>query len=246
MLGGLLLAVVALASAILTMRGAVHGDEVAVPNLSGMGLAEAEQKTAALGLGLDVENKFYSATVPEGRVMAQQPGAGSVVRREWHVRVAESLGAQRVAVPDVTGRQERAAALQIEKVGLELGSIARLNGAMETQDSVIAQSPTAATTEADGPRVSLLVSDGGAAPVAAYVMPDLTGLTYSVAVAMCERAGMKMGAAEFRVVTIPAVVMGAALTATRATTVPGMVMAQVPMAGERVKMGDTVKLTVAK
>lgn len=246
MLYGLLLAAVALGSAIFTMRRAIHGDEVAVPQLAGMGLAEAENKTAALGLGLDVENRYYSAIVPAGRVIAQLPMAGSVVRREWQVRVTESLGPQKVAIPDVTGEPMRAAAIAIERVGLEMGSVVHLPGTGTVPDVVIAQSPPATATGADSPRVSLLVSAPETPTDAAYVMPDLTGMPYSVASAMVERAGLKLGAAEFQSSKIPAVNMQAALTPMKAMAAPGTVMAQMPLAGERVTAADVVKFTIAK
>jgi beta-lactam-binding protein with PASTA domain len=45
---------------------------------------------------------------------------------------------------------------------------------------------------------------------------------------------------------IPAVKMGGVMAPVKATALPGMVMGQVPAAGERVTTADVVRLTVAK
>src|SRR5512135_414718 len=97
----LVLVLVFLVSALTAMRFAIHGREVAVPKFTGMTIAEAERSAVDNGLLLQVESRFYSADVPEGRVMSQVPPAGEQVRRGWRVRVAQSLGPQRVAIPDV-------------------------------------------------------------------------------------------------------------------------------------------------
>ena len=69
---------------------------------------------------------FYSADVAAGHILSQSPASGSVVRRAWRVRVAESLGPQKVEVPSVIGNQERSAALNLRRVGLEAGMAAEL------------------------------------------------------------------------------------------------------------------------
>ena len=117
----MLLVAVCLLSAILTMHFAIHGAEVQVPALKGMTTADARSVTAGMGLTLDVDNRYYSGDVAAGHILSQSPAAGTVVRREWRVRVAESLGAQRVDVPDTVGANERVAELELRRAGLEVG-----------------------------------------------------------------------------------------------------------------------------
>src|SRR5258708_40074032 len=105
----LVLMMVALVSALTAMRFAIHGREVAIPAVVGMTPAEAERAVAASGLEVVVERQFYSPAIAEGRIISQAPPAGAKVRRGWVVRVAQSLGPQRVAIPDVTGQSERVA-----------------------------------------------------------------------------------------------------------------------------------------
>ena len=115
----LVLLMVALVSALTAMRFAIHGREVAVPWLVGMTPLEAGRTAAGLGLDVVVERQFFSREVAEGRIMSQAPPEGVRVRRGWVVRVAQSLGPQRVAIPDVTGQSERVAELNVRRRGLD-------------------------------------------------------------------------------------------------------------------------------
>lgn len=87
----LVLLVVALVSALTAMRLAIHGHEVAVPDLVGQSPAAARIIAEQSGLEITVERQYYSPTVPEGKIISQLPPAGSQVRRGWQLRVAESL-----------------------------------------------------------------------------------------------------------------------------------------------------------
>ena len=108
-------------------------------------------------------NRFYSTVTPSGRVLSQSPSPGSKVRRQWAVRITESLGPQRVSVPNVIGMTERAAAVNIRRLSLELGTVAYIP-APGPPGIVLTQSPTPAAEGIDGPRVSLLVSEAETAP----------------------------------------------------------------------------------
>ena len=105
----LLLLLIALFSALTAMRFAIHGREVRVPNLHGMTILQAQEAANGSGLIVSVEDKFYSSDVSEGKIISQVPLANSKVRRGWRLRVVESLGPQRVTIPDVIGQTERAA-----------------------------------------------------------------------------------------------------------------------------------------
>ena len=152
----LVLMTVALISALTAMQFAIHGREVAIPKLVGMSPFEAERAGAASGLQVVVERQFYSPDIPEGKIMTQMPPPGTKVRRGWSIRVAQSLGPQRVAIPDVTGGSERVAELNIRRRGLSLGSVAHVNLPDAPQDQVISQSPPANASGVAAPKISLL------------------------------------------------------------------------------------------
>src|SRR5438552_1881969 len=139
----LILISVAMVSALTAMRFAIHGREVAVPKLIGFTLAAAEQQANASGLIIEVENHFYSPDVAEGKVISQSPSPGSLVRRGWKVRVAESLGPQKAQVPDLVGESERAAEINVRRRGLEVGSVSVADLPDSEPGQIVAQSPPA-------------------------------------------------------------------------------------------------------
>jgi beta-lactam-binding protein with PASTA domain len=139
----LVLVTVALLAAITTMHFVIHGAEVQVPSLKGMTVAEARSQTSGLKLDLDVDNRYYSGDVAAGHILTQSPAPGTVVRREWRVRVAESLGPQKVEVPETVGLDEPVAALRLRRVGLEVGVTARLHYPKAAEGTVLAQDPPA-------------------------------------------------------------------------------------------------------
>src|SRR5260370_8005259 len=154
----LVLMTVALVSALTAMRLAIHGREVTIPKLVGMSPLEAERAGAVSGLLVVVERQFYSADIPEGKVMTQMPPPGTKVRRGWSIRVAQSLGPQRVAIPNVTGGSERVAELNIRRRGLGLGSVAHVSLPDVPLDQVISQSPPANASGVAAPKIPLLAA----------------------------------------------------------------------------------------
>src|SRR5688500_12064636 len=120
----LILVLVAMISAVTAMRFAIHGREVLVPKLVGLPYTQAETTAADHGLTLLVEERFFSAEIPEGGIITQLPGEKVRVRRGGRVRVAVSLGPQRAQIPDVVGQSQRVAEINIRRRGLELGSVA--------------------------------------------------------------------------------------------------------------------------
>src|SRR5580658_6782019 len=153
----MLLVAVALLAAIATMHFAIHGAEVQVPALQGMTVADARSQTAGLGLNLDVDNRYYSGDVAAGHILSQSPAPGTIVRREWRVRVAESLGSQKVDVPNTIGGDQRLASLELRRAGLDVGTIAHLPDSTAPEGSVIAQDPPPHAQGIERPSVSLLI-----------------------------------------------------------------------------------------
>jgi len=240
----MILVAVALGAAIITMHFAIHGAEVQVPSLKGMTVAEARSQTTGLGLNLEVDNRYYSSDVAPGHILTQSPPAGTVVRREWRVRVAESLGPQKVEVPDTVGVDERVAALKLRRVGLAVGATARLPLAGASEGSVLAQDPPAHAQGIAGPSINLLV----AAPVEdspdGFVIPDFTGVPIVAAQAALARVGLKGTPPTFVDVHIPDI--GGANTPPRPPVTPGSVISQQPTAGARVDQNTPVRFTVAR
>src|SRR5271170_7935033 len=87
LLGALAMVAVALVSAFIAMRLAIHGREAVVPTLTGLTVSDAAALARHEGLNLTLENRFYATGVPAGHIIAQDPVPGSHVRRDWPVRI---------------------------------------------------------------------------------------------------------------------------------------------------------------
>ncbi|MGH9606754.1 MAG: PASTA domain-containing protein [Terracidiphilus sp.] len=240
----MMLVAVALMAAIVTMHFAIHGAEVDVPSLRGMTVAGARSETAGLRLNLDVDNRYYSGEVAPGHILTQSPAAGTVVRRAWTVRVSESLGPQEVDVPGTVGEVERTAELELQRAGLEVGTVAQLPDSGAAEGTVLAEDPPAHAQDIERPAVSLLVATPDTEPPDGWVMPDLTGWTLASADGALAKVGIKSAPPDF--VNVPMTPVGSGNAAPRMPVRPDSVVAQEPVAGMRVDQSTMVKLAVAR
>jgi eukaryotic-like serine/threonine-protein kinase len=262
----LTLVAVALLSALTAMRFAIHGQEVQVPAIVGFTPANAGRVVANLGLQIEVERQYYSPQIPEGLIMSQLPLPGAKVRRGWQVRVAQSLGPQRVAIPDVTNQSERAAEWNIRRRGLDLASTAEMQLPGTPADQVLAQSPPANASQVAAPKTSLLITVASDPP--AYVMPSFVGQPLGSASRVLQDAGFKLG--NVSMAPVPASSPAPAPDASPNSVAPGstapnsnaaspappapvvpaqpspasMIVTQNPPAGQKVLAGATVNFEV--
>jgi beta-lactam-binding protein with PASTA domain len=245
----LVLVIVAMLSALTAMRFAIHGQEVAVPSLVGLAPADAERNAGAVGLQVSMERQYYSPSVPEGKIMSQLPLPGTKVRPGWQIRVAESLGPTRVAIPDVTGQSEHAADLNIRRRGLEISSTAQVETVGIPADQVLAQSPPANATQVLAPKISLLIT---APPEPqAFVMPSFVGQTLGNVSRTLLDAGFKLG--NVSVAIPPTAPTPADATNTVSTAIPitpaqpspaSIIVSQAPAAGQKMLAGASVSFDV--
>lgn len=187
----LVLLIVALISALVSMQLAIHGREVRVPDLHGKTPGEAHQLAEQLGLNVQIERQYYSPDVPEGRVLSQTPASGSTVRRGWDVRLALSLGPQRVTIPQLVGQSQLAATITINQRGLDLGSTASMELPGAVAGQVIGQDPPANASDASSPKISLLISQDPAPET--FVMPSFIGQPLGTVSNTLKDAGFSVG-----------------------------------------------------
>jgi beta-lactam-binding protein with PASTA domain len=220
---GLVLLLVFCASMLLSMRFAIHGREVRVPQLGGLTPAEAEHVANGDGLVLSVESRFYTSSVPKGRVASQSPVAGARVRRGWKVVVAESLGPQQAAIPNLIGQSEHAADINVGRRGLEVGSVVRVHFPGAAAGTVVAQSPSANAHDAASPKINLMLAAEDNAQ--RYVMPNFVGKPVEEATTALEAAGFTVG--HVRKVS------------------GGIVVKQRPLAGQKVSAGAAIDFEIS-
>lgn len=239
MLRALVLVVVFIASALTAMRFAIHGRQTTIPKVVGLTQNQAERLLADHGLVLEEGDRYFSSDVPPDRVMSQAPAPGAQVRRGWHVRVAESMGPQRVVIPDLIGNSERAAEINIRRRGLELGSIASATIPGAPGDQIVAQSPPANAVDVSEPKISILMAAAEERP--SFVMPDLVGQSEDAAIDAIVNAGLRV--AGIATQAAPAAAQNATQTVPNGTR---MVIKTSPAAGQRVFQGQGIGLEVTQ
>ena len=211
----------------LAMRMTLRAREVEVPSLAGRTVTEATRITAALGLGLRVdENRRSDEKIPAGQIMQQDPPRGVRMRQDRSVRVWVSAGARATIVPSLIGQTDRTARIRLEQDGITVVSTTEVRSPDYPPDAVVAQDPV---PQAHAPGVSLLINRGEEATT--YVMPDVIGTEGDRAAAALRTRG-------FRV------------TITGSQPYPGIpagtVVRQNPAGGFRVGTSDPISLEVSR
>jgi len=240
----LILLVVALFSALTAMRLAIHGREGAVPDLVGKAPSEARRIAEASGFEMEVERQFYNASVPEGRILSQVPSAGSKIRRGWEIRVAESLGPQRITIPSVVGESSRAAEMNIRRRGLDVAAVAELAMPGASGDQILAQSPLPNASGVSAPKINLLAAAPVSAPV--FVMPSFIGQALGGVELVLKDAGFHVGNITVAAnVPSPEISSPPVPAAAPVQPSPGsVIVSQNPAPGARISAGSAVNLEV--
>jgi serine/threonine-protein kinase len=182
---------VALASAITTIRLAIHGHQAETPNLVGVSLDAAEKITSGMGLDLKVEDKLYSDKYSANQIISQVPPRGTLVKEGQHIHVLVSLGAQKVHVPELVGESVRTAQITAVERGLTLGDVAQVHWPAGDPDQVLAQDPPPTKAEMQSPAVNILVSLGEPPP--AYMCPSFVGRLFSDTSKVLDKSGFRIG-----------------------------------------------------
>jgi serine/threonine-protein kinase len=210
-----------------SMRVALRAREVQVPNLSDRTANEASAIAANLGLTLKVDDsRRADPKVAAGRVLAQEPAAGSTARRQRTLKVWLSAGQRSTTVPLLVGETERTAQFRLSQDGITLSDVAEIRSQTFAPDVIVAQTPPARSASA---RVALLINRGERG--ASYVMPDLIGVNG-------DRAADILRSRGFRVAVVgsnpyPGVAAG-------------VVIRQSPQAGFQIGPGEPISLEVSR
>ena len=221
------LAAAAFLSAVTTIRIAIRGRIVTMPNVIGQPSGEAQRTLAARGLQLRVADRVYS-TLPLNVVVRQSPPAGEEMKISQDAHVVLSLGPQSVKVPSLEGQSMRAARIALLQAGLQLGEVTTIYLPGTQPDLVLKQDPPEGTT-ASSPHVDLLVS--GADRQLFYVMPNVVGLDQQEANRTLVAAGLKI--AKLNHIAL-------------AGAPKGTIVGQNPPGGDRIPGDTTVELGIAE
>jgi hypothetical protein len=157
-------------------------DDVIVPDITGLWEPEARDALQQAGLTLQAGGTRYSTDVVQGRVMDQDPPAGTVLSSGGAVTVIVSAGAETVTVPSLIGVDIGSARRDLTGLGLAVS--VRTVESTAPVDTVIELSPEAGTTVPAGSVVNITVASRSVSSDALvpYPMNDVTVLLDAVLV----------------------------------------------------------------
>jgi serine/threonine-protein kinase len=191
-----------------------------VPAVGGLTAAEAERRLAEAGLAAVVTRR--ASDEPRGRVVAQDPPAGSRLSTERAVLLFISGGPAPVTVPDLGGLRLGPARQRLHALGLRTVPVAVF--AEAPRNTVVATDPVARTRVAPGTAVRVSYSKGSGL----VDVPDLLGRPGSEARELVRGAGL-----------VPA------LFEVPSPERAGTVARQSPQPGDRAVRGARVRIDVS-
>ncbi len=193
------------------------------PSVVGMTKVEALQSLREAGFEVTFAPSVFSETVAAQHIVDQDPAAGGRIAKGGTVRLLNSKGPDRRAVPDLTGLSPAAATAELAKVGLTVGDTTRQFSSSPV-GSVVSTVPPTGEKLKPGERVTLVLSKG----VELLDVPDVQGKTQADAQKALAAAGFDSSVTEVF------------------SDVPkGRVAKQSPSSGKAAR-GSTVALEVSK
>lgn len=204
--------------------------KVRVPNVVNQEVEAADKLGQNAGLVIQVQDKEYSDTIPENRVLSQDLQAGSIVDKNETLNLVVSAGIEKTYVQDVTGFSSEEAQKKLMDSGLKVTSQEEENRA--APGSVASQSIEPDTQVDTGTEITLVVSTGtqGGDPSVKAALPEVTGMTYDSAAAQLIGDHVYLMKQE-------AVYSDEVLS--------GVIISQLPEAGTEVSQTSVVKVTVS-
>jgi serine/threonine-protein kinase len=131
---------------------------VEVPSLAGLTVDQARAELEAVGLTLGATTARTDQSIPEGRIISQDPVAGDEVPRETPVDVVVSAGPSVVIVPNVTCLTFAQAKAQLQGLGLDgqLGERVLPRPECPTDPDLVARQDTPPGSQVDAGTVIVL------------------------------------------------------------------------------------------
>jgi len=136
----------------------VFAREDAVPRVIGTGLTDAEQQLTAQGYRVRVESGVESPELERGKVVRQDPPAGTAAPRGTVVTLTPSAGQMSVAVPDLIGLEMNQAIKVLAAAGLKTGAVDSVLDRDQDGGVVLGTRPSAGAGRLPGSAVDLIVN----------------------------------------------------------------------------------------
>jgi eukaryotic-like serine/threonine-protein kinase len=155
-----------------------------VPDVGGLPKATAEATLKNAGFQrIDSSKQEASDSMPAGRVLHQDPQAGTNTPLTQTITLVISSGSDTVTLPDLHGQSQNDATATIQQLGLQIGNISSKNDKSLQNGQVISTDPGPGSV-AKGTKVDIVVATGKVA------LPDLTGKSLQSATSTLTKLGL--------------------------------------------------------
>jgi len=180
------------AASFFLLRAVVRGNEIEVPNVMGKSFVDAARIMDEHDLYIVIEGEKYSARLPVGHVLKQDPIPMHKVKRERVIKVFLSRGTEQGRIPRLIGHPVSDVEPMLASYGLEIGAVVKVHSDDFPQEEIIiAHTPPPDATAQWGSKVDLLVSLGPHSVT--LTMPDLRGMEQQKALETLTQIGLKQG-----------------------------------------------------
>lgn len=207
--------------------GAFGGKEIEAPTFKNMTFEEAQDAAAEYDIKVKKGEEVVSEDVEKGRIVSQDPEAGTKIKTGSTITVNISKGLGDGDVPNLVGKMQDDLADYLKAAGFQLGEVTT-EASEEESGTVLSQDPAAGSTAEKGTAINVVVSDGSKAKA---IVPYLVGKPIGDAQTALINAGLKPGDVSY---------------AYSSTYAEGEVMWQQYDANAQLEKGTAVKIRVSK
>ena len=158
---------------------------VAVPTIEGMEADVAARTLTTNGLRGE-KTTAASSSVDEGKVVSQDPAAGTQVAEQTTVKYVVSSGPDTLTVPDVTGFDKDTAREELEKAGFDVVGFTEENTPDQDKNKVTKTEPAAQAVVSKDTKVRIFYATGNV-----KVPDNLVGQDWALAAVALQNAGLE-------------------------------------------------------
>ena len=203
---------------------------IAIPNLEGLSVIEAESITKSEGIQVIVADTIFTNDINPGIILEQFPAAGKEVKVGRAIKIKITQLNQKILVPELLGKTLRSSEIALDQIGISVDSVYYSYSPNYPKGIVSWQSPAPLDSVRKGFGVRLEVSTG-LAPNDFVTVPDLQGIFYSEAIKKIDKMGLKEGSIQF---------------VNQDKFLPNTVLNQNPKEGTKVSQDSPINLIISK
>lgn len=216
--------------AVYFLRNRTVSGEIEVPAVLNLDQRQAANELARRGFRANIALTEESDEYEKGKVMSQDPAAGSKAERGSVVNLTIS-GGREVEVPDLTNMTLTKAEETLKELGLRLGRTTPIASNEIEKDKIVSQEPEALTSQQAGTEIDVYLSTGSDSRAKIVEVPSLLGKTEEEARQIISRNNLTLRDVNYN---------------TSNNTEAGLVMSQSIAAGTQVAEDSQIDIVVSE